>query len=102
MKLFSSLIVLSLGLLTAVPSPDTMEFAVRDTDPSTSVVPLALYALFQTLEEAVIGVTYHRACQATTDEDEAFATPQTLLKFETDLVPQWHPMDELCQTMGSK
>jgi hypothetical protein len=52
MKLFSSLIVLSLGLFAAaipLPSPDTMEVAVRDTDPNTSVVPLTLYALFQTL-----------------------------------------------------
>jgi hypothetical protein len=59
MKFFSSLVVLSLGLFAAgspVPSPAT-EVAVRDTDPNTSVVPLTLFALFQTLEEAVAGVT---------------------------------------------
>ncbi|KAJ7790555.1 hypothetical protein B0H14DRAFT_3891135 [Mycena olivaceomarginata] len=60
MKFFSSLVVLSLGLFAAaspVPSLDTTEIAVRDTDPNTSVVPLTLFALFQTLEEAVVGLT---------------------------------------------
>ncbi|KAJ7674378.1 hypothetical protein B0H14DRAFT_2656675 [Mycena olivaceomarginata] len=33
------------------------EMAVRHTDPNTSVVPLTLFALFQTLEEAVTGLT---------------------------------------------
>ncbi|KAJ7760804.1 hypothetical protein B0H14DRAFT_3165748 [Mycena olivaceomarginata] len=60
MKFFSSLVILSLGLSAAtspVPSPDTTEVAIRDTDPNTSVVPLTLFALFQTLEEAVAGLT---------------------------------------------
>ncbi|KAJ7827024.1 hypothetical protein B0H14DRAFT_1241871 [Mycena olivaceomarginata] len=58
MKFFSSLVVLSLGLFAAgspVPSPAT-EVAVRDTEPNTSVVPLTLFALFQTVEEAVAGL----------------------------------------------
>ncbi|KAJ7790568.1 hypothetical protein B0H14DRAFT_3569337 [Mycena olivaceomarginata] len=33
------------------------EVAIRDTDPNTSVVPLTLFALFQTLEETVAGLT---------------------------------------------
>ncbi|KAJ7359536.1 hypothetical protein DFH08DRAFT_1038382 [Mycena albidolilacea] len=60
MKFFSSLVVLSLGLFAAaspIPSLDATEIAVRDTDPNTSVVPLTLFALFQTLEEAVVGLT---------------------------------------------
>ncbi|KAJ7827017.1 hypothetical protein B0H14DRAFT_3144759, partial [Mycena olivaceomarginata] len=55
MKFFSSsFAVLSLGLFSAAsPVAPSAEMAVRDTDPNTSVVPLTLFALFQTLEEAV-------------------------------------------------
>ncbi|KAJ7827023.1 hypothetical protein B0H14DRAFT_1241875 [Mycena olivaceomarginata] len=52
-------VVLFIGLFAAgspVPSPAT-EVAIRDTDPNTSVVPLTLFALFQTLEETVAGLT---------------------------------------------
>jgi hypothetical protein len=55
MKFF---LVLSLGLLAAaspMPSSDTTEVVVRDIDPNTSVVPLTVFALFQTLEGAVAG-----------------------------------------------
>ncbi|KAJ7795794.1 hypothetical protein B0H14DRAFT_3888011 [Mycena olivaceomarginata] len=57
MKFFSSLIVLSLGLFAAaspVLSIDTTEVAVQDTVPNASVVPLTLFALFQTLKVAVL------------------------------------------------
>ncbi|KAJ7760801.1 hypothetical protein B0H14DRAFT_3895692 [Mycena olivaceomarginata] len=60
MKFFSSLVVLSLGLVAAaspVLSPNTPEVAVRDTVPNASVVPLTLFAVFQTLKEAVVGLT---------------------------------------------
>ncbi|KAJ7359577.1 hypothetical protein DFH08DRAFT_952693 [Mycena albidolilacea] len=60
MKFFSSLVVLSLGLIAAaspVLSPNTPEVAVRDTVPNASVVPLTLFAVFQTLKEAVVGLT---------------------------------------------
>jgi hypothetical protein len=58
MKFFS--LVLSLGLLAAaspMPSSDTTEVVVLDTDPNTSVLPLTVFALFQTLEETVAGLT---------------------------------------------
>ncbi|KAJ7359517.1 hypothetical protein DFH08DRAFT_801309 [Mycena albidolilacea] len=55
MKLFSLLAVLSLGLFGC--QPYTTEVTVQDTAPNPSVIPLAFFALFQTLEEAVAAVT---------------------------------------------
>ncbi|KAJ7725598.1 hypothetical protein B0H14DRAFT_2641285 [Mycena olivaceomarginata] len=52
MKFFSSLVVLSLG-----SSPPPALYSVRDTVPNASVVPLTLFAVFQTLKEAVVGLT---------------------------------------------
>lgn len=55
----SSLLVLALGLVaSASPVPSrTDNIAARDTVPNTSVVPLAVYAVFQTLREAVVALT---------------------------------------------
>ncbi|KAJ7507128.1 hypothetical protein B0H11DRAFT_191936 [Mycena galericulata] len=55
----TSLLVAALGLFASaspVPSRDA-ELAARDTVPNTSVVPLSIFAVFQTLEEAVTALT---------------------------------------------
>ncbi|KAF8186911.1 hypothetical protein K438DRAFT_1765080 [Mycena galopus ATCC 62051] len=59
-KFTASFAVLSLGLSVAaspIPSrPDTAELAARSTVPNTSVIPLTLEAVFQTLKEVIVGV----------------------------------------------
>ncbi|KAJ7790887.1 hypothetical protein B0H14DRAFT_3501127 [Mycena olivaceomarginata] len=52
--------VMRLGLVAAaspVPSPNTTDVAVQDTVPNTSVIFLTFLAVFQTLKEAVVGLT---------------------------------------------
>ncbi|KAJ6487781.1 hypothetical protein C8R45DRAFT_1144179 [Mycena sanguinolenta] len=61
MKFTSAFAVLSLGLFAAAspaPShPNNAEVAARSTVPNTSVVPLTLYTVFQTLDEVIVAVT---------------------------------------------
>ncbi|KAF8186978.1 hypothetical protein K438DRAFT_1023204 [Mycena galopus ATCC 62051] len=61
MKFTSSFAALSLGLFAAAraaPSrPDTAELAARSTVPNVAVVPLTLSAVFDTLDEVIVGLT---------------------------------------------